>query len=210
MQILTPAKLKNIRQFHGAVLLAACLVMALAGCASDKNQKEVYDPPGPSESVLPKLVVGDTITVTLSGIPEPPLPFEKPISDDGTISLPDIGRVPAAGKTAGELEDVIHGRYVPNVYTHLTVTVKITGDRVYFVRGEVKQPNRLIYVGPTTLTKAIASAGDFTDFANHKSVWLIRANGKRFRLNCDKILAGEVQDPLVYPGDQIVVERRIL
>ena len=69
--------------------------------------------------------------------------------------------------------------------------------------------DRFIYSGPITVTKAITSAGDFTEFANHKKVWLIRASGQRFKLNADKILAGEAPDPPVYPGDQIYVERRL-
>jgi polysaccharide export outer membrane protein len=163
-----------------------------------------------SPAKLPPLAVGDTVTITLSDIPEAPLPEEKPIQGDGTISMPYIGRVDAAGKTPGELEDYLKSLYVPKIYTHLSVTVKTTGDRVYFVRGEVHQPGRLIYVGPITVTKAITSAGDFTDFANHGKVFLIRANGKRFRLDCDKILDGRLPDPPVFPGDQIEVKRKIL
>ncbi len=61
-----------------------------------------------------------------------------------------------------------------------------------------------------TVTKAITSAGDFTDFANRKKVFLIRANGQRFKLNADAILNGDAPDPPVYPGDQIEVARRTL
>lgn len=123
--------------------------------------------------------------------------------------MPDIGRVQAAGKTAGELEDLIHKLYVPAIYRHLNVTVRTSNDRVYYVRGEVRQPGRQIYVGQITVTKAITSAGDFTDFANRKKVVLIRANGQRFKLNADAILNGDEPDPPVYPGDQIEVARRI-
>jgi hypothetical protein len=59
------------------------------------------------------------------------------------------------------------------------------------------------------VTKAITSAGDFTDFANHKRVYLIRAGGQHFKLNCDKILNGDAPDPPVFPGDQIEVKRRL-
>jgi polysaccharide export outer membrane protein len=134
--------------------------------------------------------------------------LEKPIKEDGTITLPDVGRVQAAGKTAGELEDRLHDLYVPKIYTHLNVTVKTSSDSVYFVRGQVRSPGRLIYTGPITVTKAITSAGDYDEFANHKKVWLIRANGQRFKLNAAAILDGDLPDPPVYPGDQIVVERR--
>jgi protein involved in polysaccharide export with SLBB domain len=152
--------------------------------------------------------VGDTVTVTLSGLPELIEPHTEPIKEDGTITMPDIGHVPAAGKTAGELQNAIHDLYVPKFYLHVTVTVS-TGDRIYYVRGEVKLPGRLIYAGETTVTKAITSAGDFTDFANRRNVLLIRANGQQIKVNCNKVLAGEAPDPPVYPGDQIEVKKSI-
>jgi protein involved in polysaccharide export with SLBB domain len=59
-----------------------------------------------------------------------------------------------------------------------------------------------------TVTKAITTAGDFTDFANHRKVWLIRANGQRIKVNCNKAIQDSSLDPLVYPNDQIQVRRR--
>jgi polysaccharide export outer membrane protein len=153
--------------------------------------------------------VGDTVIVTLSGLPEDILPHQEPIKEDGTITMPNIGHVQAAGKTAGELQNEIYNLYVPKLYRHLTVNVN-TGDRVYYVTGEVKQPGRQLYLGgQMTVTKAITTAGDFTDFANHKKVWLTRANGQRIKVNCAKIQAGKAEDPPVYPNDQIQVPRRI-
>lgn len=154
--------------------------------------------------------IGDTVTITLSGLPpgEIPEPHQEVIKEDGTITMPDIGKVAAAGKSPGELQNAIHDLYVPQYYTHLTVTVN-TGDRVYYVRGEVKNPDRFVYVGEVTITKAIAAAGDFTDFANRRNVVLIRSNGQRIKVNCKKILNGDSPDLPVYPGDQIVVGRSI-
>jgi polysaccharide export outer membrane protein len=192
-------------------LLLAPIVLALgmAGCGTADYSKAMLTPDlGPT--TVPRLNIGDTVTINLSGLPSTDNQmFEKPIKEDGTISLPDIGRIQAAGKTAGELEDDIHNRYVPAYYTHLSVTVKTSSDLVYFVRGEVKTPGRLIYVGSITVSRAITSAGDFTDFANRKRVYLIRASGQRFKLNCDKILNGEAPDPPIFPGDQIEVKRRL-
>jgi protein involved in polysaccharide export with SLBB domain len=152
--------------------------------------------------------VGDTVTVNLTGLPNQIDPHTEPIKEDGTITMPDIGHVQAAGKTAGELQNTIHDLYVPKLYLHLTVTVS-TGDRVYYVRGEVKMPGRQLYVGETTVTKAITSAGDFTDFAKRTNVLLIRADGKQIKVDCKKVLNGEEPDPAVYPNDQIVVKKSI-
>jgi polysaccharide export outer membrane protein len=198
---------------HSLLLMLPLIALALGGCASSGKkhdvmaQPDVFGTSNPGE--VARLHVGDTIIITFSGLPEELTPQEKPIKEDGTISMPDIGRVKAAGKTPGELEDAIHDLYVPKFYRHLNVTVKTTSDRVYYVRGEVKNPGRMLYTGVITVSKAITSAGDFTDFASHTDVMLIRANGDRFKLNINKILAGEAPDPPVYPGDQIVVERRI-
>lgn len=151
--------------------------------------------------------IGDTITVTFSGLLENPLPHVEPIKEDGTIELPLIGKVKAAGKTAGQLQTEIRDLYVPMFYRHLTVTVS-SGDRMIYVRGEVKGGGRIIYTTGMTVTKAITSAGDFTDFAKHSNVSLIRSNGKQIKVNCDRIFSGKDPDPPVYPGDQIIVHRR--
>jgi polysaccharide export outer membrane protein len=189
------------------------------GCYSSPSDPIFSDNPTPpvmtgslatgyTAAEVARFHVGDTVIVTLSGLPTDILPHQEPIKEDGTITMPDIGHVQAAGKTAGELQNEIYNLYVPKLYRHLTVTVN-TGDRVYYVTGEVKQPGRQLYAGQMTVTKAITTAGDFTDFANHRKVWLIRANGQRIKVNCNEALRDPYKDPQVYPNDQIQVPRKI-
>ena len=210
MHVLLPMKNRSAWFVRFNLLLfMALLSLGLAGCSTPDYSKEMAAPaPVLKPAEVPRLVVGDTVTISFSGLDTPPPDLQKPIKEDGTIDMPDIGQIQAAGKTPGELEDLIHSRYVPAIYTHLNVTVRTTSDQVYFVRGEVRQPGRLIYVGPITVTKAITSAGDFTDFANRRNVVLIRSSGQRFKLNCVQILNGDAPDPPVFPGDQIEVRRR--
>ena len=196
-----------IRQ--GGLLLLPVILLGLGGCATPNNSA-VMAPPSSEysgDTAVARLHVGDNIGVVLDGLPEQMPPHEETIKEDGTITLDLVGHVKAAGRTPGELQDAIHDLYVPKYFTHITVTVK-TGDRVFYVRGEIKNPGRQIYVGQITLSKAITSAGDFTDFANRSKIWLIRANGQRFKLNGNDILDGTAPDPQVYPGDQIEVTRR--
>ena len=198
---------------QGLFTLLAGLALILTGCSSTGKKIDVMAAPAfetsPGEANVPRLHIGDVVSITFTGLPETVEPLDKPIKEDGTITLPDVGRVKAVGKTIGELEDAIHDLYVPKVYLHLNVTVKTSSDRVYYIRGEVRAPGRLIYAGPITVSKAITSAGDFTDFANRSSVILTRSNGDRFKLNLNKILAGDEPDPPIYPGDQIEVGRRL-
>ena len=198
------------------LLLLPVLTLALAGCSLFSGSGKKIDPMAPPEFVtnvgetnVPHLHIGDVVSVTFTGLPEIVEPLDKPIKEDGTITLPDVGRVKAAGKTIGELEDTIHDLYVPKIYTHLNVTVKTSSDRVSYIRGEVKSPGRLIYAGPITVSKAITSAGDFTEYANRSKVWIVRSNGDRFKLNVNDILDGDQPDPPVYPGDQIEVTKRL-
>jgi polysaccharide export outer membrane protein len=195
-----------------ALLIVPLLALLLSGCDTTPAGDVLAGPDGTEgiSAVGARLHAGDSVTITFDGLPaegQMP-PVEKTINEDGTISLADIGSVKAAGLTTGELENVITTNYVPRLLNHLTVTVK-AGTRVYYVDGEVAQKNRLEYVGPITVTGAITSAGGFTDFANRKNVVLTRANGKRFKLDCVRILNGEDPDPPVFPGDRIEVKRRM-
>lgn len=214
-------------QWPALALLVAGFIFS--GCSSSSNDILFSDSPQPpsgltgagtgtsgptptdttsTDLTAARFHVGDTVTVDYSGtvttIPE----NVQTITEDGTISLPLIGAVRALGKSAGELQTDIHDLYVPKYYTRLTVTVS-SPQRVFYVGGEVKQPGRQLYVGETTVTKAIQAAGDFTDFANQKKVKLIRHNGEVITVNCVKALQDQTLDPPVYPGDQIQVPRRI-
>jgi len=195
-----------VRGLIASGLLLAGLVFT--GCSSPPTLDSISDgKKQANNSEVAHFHVGETVNVTFSGPPDPIDPHEELIKEDGNITMPLIGSVKALGRTAGELQNEIHDLYVPKYYVRLNVVVK-PGDLVYYVRGEVKSPNRQIYVGETTVTKAITSAQDFTDFASHK-VWLIRANGQRVKVDVDKALEDPALDPQVYPGDQIVVPRRI-
>lgn len=171
---------------------------------------DTADQPGASKpgQQADEFRIGDLVVVNLSGLPETIPPHEERIKEDGTITLPYIGAVKAAEKTPGELQNEIHDLYVPKIYLHLTVTVT-SQERVYYVGGEVKLPGRQVYMGETTVIKAIQSAGDFTDFANRRKVTVTRADGKVIKVNCNKALENPALDLPVFPGDKIHVPKSI-
>ena len=190
----------------------------LGGCASEDSSSQsfaeiagvtgsgtnnAFATPNGAET----LHTGDPLFITFSDLPNPPPPFTVRISEDGTITLLWNQTFIAAGKTRGELEREIRGRYVPQYYRDLTVTIT-QPERWYFVSGEVKAPNRYPYVGTTTILKAIASAGDFTDFAKKNGVKLTRTDGSSSTINCLKARGDPRRDLPVYPGDTIFVPRR--
>ena len=147
------------------------------------------------------------MVILFSDIPSP-FQYDVRVLQDGNITLPHDKKLAAAGKTAGKLQDDIRLAYVPQLYRRMTVTVK-TDSRFYAVSGQVRGPSLQPYAGDMTVLRAIAAAGDFTDFADKRSVELTRANGEKFIIDCIKAQRDTKLDIPVYPGDQINVPRRL-
>jgi polysaccharide export outer membrane protein len=151
---------------------------------------------------------GDSVNVTFTGVNgDPVLPtYSEAIKDDGRITPPIIGSVVAAGKSPGELQSELQQKY-DKYYRNLTVTVK-SDARYYYVDGEVKSPGPKTYLGETDIISAISSAGGFTDFANKRKIRLTR--GKKTQIiNYNQAVENPQYDVPVYPGDQILVPRRL-
>jgi len=199
---------------HGLFACAALAAgMVFTGCGTLPEghvDTARAHPTAESPAQVARFHVGDNVIVSLSGAPTMIPDHAESIKEDGTINLDFIGKIYAVGKTAGELQSEIYTNYVPKYYVRLTVTVK-SGDRVYYVGGEVNSHgSRQLYVDGTTVTKAIQSAGGLTDFANHSKVWLTHAStGQRIRVDYDEALKNPAQDPMVYPDDQINVEKKL-
>lgn len=154
--------------------------------------------------------VGDSLVITYSDLPILQPPEEQRVKDDGTIILMQNQTFHAADKTRGELEKEIRARYVPDIFKNMTVSVNQRKEtQFYYVDGEVKLPARQIYIGRTTVLKAIASAGGFTDFAKKTKVKLIRLDGRVLTVNCKKALVQPQLDLEVFPGDKVNVPRRL-
>jgi len=154
---------------------------------------------------------GNVLLITFGDLPQPLPPFDQKVKDDGSITLIYNKVFQAAGKRTGDLEKEIRDFYVPAYFINLTVVVRISGDtRSYYVDGEVRAGGQRPYISSITVSKAIAAAGGFTDFANKRKVKLIRADGRKQIINCNQVLDHPELDPQVYPDDKIHVPRRLL
>lgn len=216
---MTPNLIKRILSWTALVAVAL-----LAGCKTDPNAAlaERFPTPAASSakptsgsstnaeniaSQFSKLRVGDLVMIAFSDVERPPQKVEVNIPDSGIITLPYNVHIKADGKTTTELEREIRDQYVPKLYVNLTVTVR-TDMRVYYVDGEVKNPRgALPYIGETTVLRAIANVGGFSDFANKKNIELRRLNGERYVINYYKALKDPKLDLPVYPNDHIIVNK---
>ncbi|MEO0795670.1 MAG: polysaccharide biosynthesis/export family protein [Verrucomicrobiota bacterium] len=184
--------------FVVSLLLSACETTS-NNAAGSGNPKPVE----PKSSAV--LRPGDTLQVNLQGIPDSSS-NDVQIDDDGAVSLPFIGRLPAANFTASELANDIRQRYIDKkIYRNVDVSVYVT-DRYIYVGGQVANPGRVIWTPDLTLTKAVQAAGGFTLYAREGAVQLTR-DQQVYIIDADLALDSPKEDPKLFPGDSINIER---
>lgn len=151
----------------------------------------------------------DVLTITVFRVPE--LSTTVQVADTGTIGLPLIGEVPASGRTAQEVEQDVTTRlgekYLQN--PQVTVFIKEYNARRVTVDGSVKKPGVYPLRGRTSLLQAITMAeGLDNNRASGNVVVFRQIDGKRTaaRFDLDNIRAGTATDPVVEPGDVVIVD----
>lgn len=164
------------------------------------------DPRAPSGHAY-RLRTTDNIIVSLRGIPQPDQ-IEDNIDEGGFITLPYIDRIAALGKTCSELERDIRDAYLDGqIYKNVQVIVAVP-THSYYIRGEVKRPSRYPLDSETTMMKALATAGGYTEYANHKKIKVLRGDSV-FYVNMKEIENDPKTDIDIQMGDVIVVERSV-
>lgn len=183
--------------------LVLCL-FGIVGCAGPGGTAGV-NPHIPESASSAVLRPGDSLTVTLQGVPDPSTNTVQ-IDEQGLISLPYIGAVTAAGISTAGLSQRIRETYVARkIYTALDVSVSVT-ERYVYVGGEVAHPGRIIWTPDLTVAKAMQAAGGFTLYAKETAVNLTRDNGA-YVLDVKLAQKNPAQDPRLMPGDSLQVPR---
>lgn len=208
-------------------LIATLAPMAvLAGCASASIQGAGYSSTAKdtaalttgagSLKVVPQLPppvgvgggsqvvrVGDQVKVDVFGVDE--LDRQAQVDGNGKITLPLIGDVAAAGLTIEALQTQVTrlygARYLQNPQLTLTLDQTVTLD------GEFRKAGLFPISGNTTLMRAVAAAGNFTDIADPSNVFVYRTIGGQdyvARYDVAQIRAGKQADAPLYGGDIVV------
>ncbi|MBK9991217.1 MAG: polysaccharide biosynthesis/export family protein, partial [Verrucomicrobia bacterium] len=184
-------------------LLSFALIGALlfaSGCNTQRSEGS-GNPKLPEAGSVANLRPGDTLVITLQGVPDPTANSVQ-IDEQGLVTLPYIGQIAAAGTTTASLSQKIRETYVSKkFYTNVDVAVSVT-ERFVYVGGEVVRPGRIIWTPDLTVTKAIQAAGGFTLYAKETRINLVR---DRVAYPIDATLAQKspMEDPRLMPGDSI-------
>ena len=150
-------------------ILVTTVVLGMVACAETRVDYKVHLKE-PSDFFLgPE----DVLKVTVWKSPD--LSGEVTIRPDGTITLPLIGDVPAAGQTANALAKRVSERLTEYVSSPIvTVQVKEANSYFIYVLGEVVKPGKYQLKSYANVMQGIALAGGFAPFANKNKIKVLR------------------------------------
>jgi polysaccharide export outer membrane protein len=207
-----------MKQWCWAGALAAMFIVA--GC--EDMPRIVPEPDGADQQFASidgdyRIGVDDRVQVSVWRNPE--LSVIVPVRPDGKISVPIIGDVPAGGRTASEVAEIIKKRlseYVRDPSVVVIVTELHSHEFLSRVRvtGAVRTPRSIPHRQGMTVLDAVLEAGGINDFASPNGTKLYRkVKGKTqvFEIELGDILTkGKIESNfMLRPGDVLTVPERL-
>jgi len=146
------------------------------------------------------LGAGDKLKITVYG--EQDLTGEFVVGDQGAVSFPLVGEVPAQKRSVADFKASLTAALKDGYLKDPRITVEVISYRPYYILGEVTKPGEYPYTNGLTVLNAVAAASGFTYRANTKRVFIKRAGSSE-----------EQAFPLtaterVHPGDTIRIGER--
>lgn len=189
------------------------LLVVVAACGPHNYNYPYGQEPDPRNKEL-ILGVGDVVAVNVWD--NPGVNTEATIRPDGTITMPLVGDVKAAGRTPSELREAIKAQLQNflklNAGNEVTVAVRNWRSYRFTLDGEVSKAGVFTSDHYVTVDDAIAMAGGLTRFAKRSDIVLFRTDPKtgalkQIPLDYDLLASGKRVDMNIYvlPGDRIYV-----
>jgi polysaccharide biosynthesis/export protein len=171
-----------------------------------------------------KIRVGDTLSVSVweaasgglfgAGPAETPavgprIPTRFPdqvVAQDGAITIPYAGRVPAAGHTPAEVEETIETRLAAEaIEPQAIVTVAKSASNTATVSGEVVAGARIpLSIGGDHLLDVIAAAGGAKS-APYETLVRLTRDGATVTIPMETLVSDPAENIYVWPGDDITL-----
>ncbi len=155
------------------------------------------------------LRVGDPFEIKIAGVPadeQAQVNNTYTVDASGTINLPYINKVKAAGLTPAEFAASVESAYrAGKIYSNPTITVLMQPTaRFVNVGGAVRTPSRVPFTEDMTLLTAINAAGGFNDFADQRKVRVLRGNAVQ-QYDVREFRRDPSRDVRLQPGDRVEV-----
>jgi len=154
----------------------------------------------------------DVLEIAVFGVPE--LSGSVTVADNGSIQVPLLGEIPAAGKTVREVQQDVAAKLAINYLQNpqVTVAVKEYNSRAVILTGEVNKPGVYPITGEMTLLQLVASGGGFKEDSDSTVLVLRNSNGKRSaaRFDVSAIEDGRAADLPMQAGDTVVAGSSVI
>jgi polysaccharide export outer membrane protein len=192
----------------------AVFLVALAGCPKGIPTHDYAKEPDPRTKEL-VLGVGDVVAINVWENKE--FNTEATIRPDGTITMPLIGDLKAAGETPTSLKGQIKAQLTDYVKSTpgtelVTIAVKAWKSYKFTIQGEVGRQGVYTSEGFVTVADAIAMAGGLSRFAKQREIKIFRTDPgtkkpRTIPIDYGQISSGKRLDMNIWvlPGDVISV-----
>lgn len=193
-----------------SIAAAATVLIALSGFATAQSSYEIR--------------AGDTLQFEV--LEDASLNRPLLVLPDGSVSVPMVGSISAAGRTLDQLRASMTAALAPSFAAPPTVFLSVAqvGTRrssgvaassTIYLMGEIAKPGMVDVKRGTTLLQALAIGGGLTKFGSPKRIQLHRTdrsgNTVVYTFNYDAAMSGDPQQAIVLmSGDVIVVPARHL
>ena len=143
--------------------------------------------------------------------PNVELSCEVFVQPDGSINLPLVGDVIAAGLTIEKLSKFLeksYSRYIVN--PKVTVNIRQFSEDEVLITGEIHNPGVYTYKEDSTILDMISKAGGFTTSANIKEIKIHRGkyeNRKIILVNAEEIINDQTKNIVIERGDIIEIPK---
>lgn len=176
-------------------------VLLCLTCLACAPGRDLPDLPAAASGAY-RLGPGDVVRLITFG--EESLTGEFRVSDSGTVALPLVGGIKAAGLSPDALAGVVGEALIRgNLLQAPSVSAEVVTYRPIFVLGEVSKPGQYPYQPGMTVVTAAAVAGGFTYRAIDSYASVVRTG------DGVAVEGKATRQSFVQPGDVITVfERR--
>ena len=189
------------------------LSSVVVGCgAARTHDAAIYAEAARTDPRRHPYVIGVADVVRITVWKDESLSTDAIVRPDGTITMPLVGELRAAGRTAAELQKDATPRLAAFVKdAMLTVSVVEVNSYRFTVAGNVEHPGLFTSRSYLTVSEALALAGGPTRYASTGDIVVVRtlSNGTRqhIPIDYDAILSGQSpqQDIVIVAGDAVRV-----
>ncbi|MGB5346612.1 MAG: polysaccharide biosynthesis/export family protein [Woeseia sp.] len=184
-----------------APVLGVAMLLALVACSATPPAGGISSGSTTAPTVDYAIAPGDVVEITVFG--QNDLSGQFTVDSEGSISMPLINQIAAAGLSTRELELRLIEKLQPDFLRNPDVSVKLLTYRPIYVLGEVQNAGSYPYQPNMSVLSAIAVAGGYTYRAAKKKIFVVRgddSSGRQINVS---------ENTTLRPGDTVIIGQRL-